>query len=98
MSKYSNDASQLPAQPNDIRSPVDEIDRHILEILAVEARIPNNALADRVGIAPSTCLTRVRALVERGVIRASTPTSARRRSGTPCRRLSLSVFTWMPGT
>jgi DNA-binding Lrp family transcriptional regulator len=35
----------------------------------VDARIPNNALADRVGIAPSTCLGRVRALVERGVIR-----------------------------
>jgi DNA-binding Lrp family transcriptional regulator len=48
---------------------VDETDLHILEVLAVEARIPNNALAERVGIAPSTCLTRVRALVERGVIR-----------------------------
>ena len=35
----------------------------------MEARIPNNALAERVGIAPSTCLGRVRALVASGVIR-----------------------------
>ncbi len=31
--------------------------------------MPNNALAERVGIAPSTCLGRVRGLRERGVIR-----------------------------
>ena len=31
--------------------------------------MPNNALAERAGIAPSTCLARVRALWERGVIR-----------------------------
>jgi DNA-binding Lrp family transcriptional regulator len=54
---------------NDVRPLIDETDRRILEVLAVEARIPNNALADRVGIAPSTCLGRVRALVERGVIK-----------------------------
>ena len=32
-------------------------------------RMPNNALAEAAGIAPSTCLGRVRSLVERGVIR-----------------------------
>lgn len=31
--------------------------------------MPNNALADAVGIAPSTCLGRIRALRESGVIR-----------------------------
>lgn len=31
--------------------------------------MPNNALAAAVGVAPSTCLARVRALRERGVIR-----------------------------
>ena len=41
----------------------------MLRVLAADARIPNNALAERVGIAPSTCLGRVRALRERGVIR-----------------------------
>ena len=48
---------------------LDDIDRHIVHELARDARIANNALADRVGIAPSTCLGRVRSLRERGVIR-----------------------------
>ncbi len=48
---------------------VDAIDLAILRELADDARIPNNALADRVGVAASTCLGRVRALRERGVIR-----------------------------
>ena len=38
-------------------------------MLADDARVPNNALAERVGVAPSTCLARVRALRERGIIR-----------------------------
>ena len=37
--------------------------------LSADARLPNNALADRVGVAASTCLGRVRALRERDVIR-----------------------------
>jgi DNA-binding Lrp family transcriptional regulator len=69
MSKYSEDATDGYLQSNDVRPLIDETDRRILEVLAVEARIPNNALADRVGIAPSTCLGRVRALVAGGVIR-----------------------------
>jgi DNA-binding Lrp family transcriptional regulator len=48
---------------------LDDIDRHIVRELARDARIANNALADRVGIAPSTCLGRVRSLRDRGVIR-----------------------------
>jgi DNA-binding Lrp family transcriptional regulator len=57
------------AGPKDLRPVPDEIDRRILTHLAVDARIPNNALAELVGIAPSTCLGRVRALRESGVIR-----------------------------
>src|SRR5215469_9168574 len=57
--------SGTPASPGDL----DEIDRHIVHELARDARLPNNALAERVGIAPSTCLGRVRSLRERGVIR-----------------------------
>ena len=45
------------------------MDRRLLSALAADARLPNNALAERVGIAPSTCLGRVRTLRERGVIR-----------------------------
>ncbi|SDG58730.1 Lrp/AsnC family transcriptional regulator [Pseudonocardia oroxyli] len=55
------------ASPNDVR--LDPVDRAILRELELDARIPNNALAERVGVAPSTCLTRVRSLRERGVIR-----------------------------
>jgi DNA-binding Lrp family transcriptional regulator len=56
-----------PGQPGP--GDLDDIDRHIVRELARDARIANNALADRVGIAPSTCLGRVRSLRERGVIR-----------------------------
>jgi DNA-binding Lrp family transcriptional regulator len=48
---------------------LDETDRAIVRELARDARLANNTLADRVGIAPSTCLGRVRALREQGVIR-----------------------------
>ncbi|MBG6096009.1 Lrp/AsnC family transcriptional regulator [Nocardioides luteus] len=51
------------------RPPLDDIDHILLEELSIDARIPNNALAAKAGIAPSTCLTRIRALRERGVIR-----------------------------
>lgn len=49
--------------------PLDDVDRAILRTLAADARTPNNALAERVGVAPSTCLMRVRRLQEAGVIR-----------------------------
>ena len=48
---------------------MDAIDRRILEILVENARISNARLAERVGIAPSTCLERVRGLRRRGVLR-----------------------------
>jgi DNA-binding Lrp family transcriptional regulator len=56
--------------PNDVQlPPIDETDRRLVALLAADARTPNNALAEAVGIAPSTCLGRVRNLRERGVIR-----------------------------
>ncbi len=69
MSEASARARGDRDRPNNLRPPLDEVDRRLLRALAADARIPNNALAARAGIAPSTCLTRVRALVERGVIR-----------------------------
>ncbi|MFC9766735.1 Lrp/AsnC family transcriptional regulator [Rhodococcus jostii] len=48
---------------------IDDVDRVLLDQLSRDARIPNNALAAVAGIAPSTCLGRVRSLVDRGVIR-----------------------------
>ena len=55
--------------PKDLQPEVDDVDRRLLAVLADDARIPNNALAEQVGIAASTCLGRVRALRARGVIR-----------------------------
>jgi DNA-binding Lrp family transcriptional regulator len=48
---------------------LDPVDAAIVRELAADARIANNILAARVGIAPSTCHGRVRSLFERGVIR-----------------------------
>ena len=56
------------ALPNDLR-PLDQLDQALVRELARDARVTNAALAERVGVAPSTCLTRVRSLVERGVLR-----------------------------
>ena len=56
-------------RPNIVRPPLDEVDRAIIDELSADARLPNNALAERVGIAASTCLGRVRALRQSGVIR-----------------------------
>ena len=58
------------ASPKKVRRDVglDATDRQILRILADDARTPNNALAEAVGLAPSTCLLRVRRLVDTGVI------------------------------
>ncbi|WP_369746022.1 Lrp/AsnC family transcriptional regulator [Paenarthrobacter sp. AMU7] len=55
------------AVPNRVR--LDETDRLILKELMADARIPNNVLASKAGIAPSTCLGRVRALRDAGIIR-----------------------------
>jgi Lrp/AsnC family leucine-responsive transcriptional regulator len=48
---------------------LDRYDRRILEILQEEGRISNQDLADRIGLSPSPCLRRVRALEESGLIR-----------------------------
>lgn len=47
---------------------LDRLDRQILDILQQEGRIANQDLADRVGLSPSPCLRRVRALEESGLI------------------------------
>jgi DNA-binding Lrp family transcriptional regulator len=47
---------------------MDAIDRQILAVLQVEGRISNQELADRVGLSPSPCLRRVKALEQAGVI------------------------------
>jgi len=47
---------------------LDRLDRRILQELQHDGRIANADLAEKVGLSPSTCLRRVRALEEVGVI------------------------------
>ena len=49
-------------------SPLDRYDRRILEELQQDGRLTNLELAERIGLSPSPCLRRVRALEESGVI------------------------------
>lgn len=51
---------------NDLKP--DRIDRHILEELQQDGGLTNQELAERVGLSPSPCLRRVKALEEAGVI------------------------------
>ena len=48
---------------------LDAIDHRILNEVQADGRITNQALAERVGLSPSPCLRRVRALEEAGVIK-----------------------------
>ena len=48
---------------------LDRFDRTILQLLQDDGRISNQDLADRIGLSPSPCLRRVRALEEAGVIK-----------------------------
>ena len=56
-----------PLPPQELR--LDATDRAILCALTEDARVSNKDLAERVGVAQSTCLARVRALRRHGVIR-----------------------------
>ncbi|MDA8901751.1 Lrp/AsnC family transcriptional regulator [Aquiluna sp.] len=60
------------AKSQDIQSKfdLDDLDREILAILGKNGRVSNADLAAEVGLAASTCLGRVRNLVESGVIRS----------------------------
>lgn len=54
---------------HDLRGGLDDVDQAILQLLTRDARTPNSTIAETVGIAPSTCLERIRRLRTRGVIR-----------------------------
>src|SRR5262245_19532749 len=62
--------TEAPGSPKNVRAAaLDDTDRRILTALHADARMPNSALADLVGIAASTCHGRVRRLQDLGVIR-----------------------------
>lgn len=50
----------------------DRIDRQIIDQLRRNGRIPNAQLAESVGLSPSACHSRVKALQRRGIIRGFT--------------------------
>lgn len=58
----------MPGMPPEPRPALDDVDRAILAALSEDARIPNSRLAERAGVAQSTCLARVRALRRAGVL------------------------------
>ena len=47
---------------------LDRYDRQILQVLQEDGRISNQDLADRIGLSPSPCLRRVRALEDAGIV------------------------------
>lgn len=51
-----------------IPTALDRHDKAILRVLQQEGRISNQELADRIGLSPSPCLRRVRALENSGII------------------------------
>ncbi len=64
---------------------LDKFDRKILEALQAEGRLSNLELAERIGLSPSPCLRRVRALEESGLI-------AGYRAVLDARKLGLSIM------
>lgn len=54
--------------PSKTSDAIDAIDRAILAVLQADGRIANVDLARRVGLSPSACLRRVKALEDGGVI------------------------------
>lgn len=60
---------------------MDRFDRKILAQLQKDADITNVELAERVGLTPSTCLRRVAALKDKGVIRRTVAVVDRERLG-----------------
>lgn len=57
------------AEAKNLRRPeLDQLDRALVRLLAANSRQTNQALAEALGIAPSTCLARLKALKSSGVI------------------------------
>lgn len=57
-------------EPKNVRYPeLDQIDLEILRLVGSNGRMTNAEIAEAVGVAPSTCLTRMRNLIQSGVIK-----------------------------
>lgn len=62
--------STVPRRTRPVRftTTLDAVDRRLLDQLQTDCSLTNQALAERAGISPATCLRRVRRLVKMGVI------------------------------
>lgn len=56
------------AQPKKLQPTLDAVDRRLLALLTENSRRTNQSLSDALGIAPSTCLSRLKSLKDSGVI------------------------------
>lgn len=63
-----------PTSSQDLRLSytLDDLDRRLLDLLRANARMTNQALSEILGVAPSTCLARMKTLQRAGVIRRFT--------------------------
>ena len=79
---------------------MDQLDAEIVRLLQADARQSNRELARALGVAPSTCLERVRSLTRRGVIEATQaaarPTSAGGRPATLYRYVARTLVVTNP--
>ena len=66
-----------------LRMKLDRFDRAILQVLQLDGRIANSALAERVNLSESASLRRVRALEEAGLIEGYTATLNQQKAGCP---------------
>jgi DNA-binding Lrp family transcriptional regulator len=64
MARNSNDIRR-----SDGETALDRVDCQLLRELQANARMSNKELAEKVGLAPSTCLERLRRLRERGILK-----------------------------
>ena len=62
---------------------LDKIDRAIIRELQINSRISNQELSEKVGLSPSPCLRRIRALEDSGVITGYTATIDEEAIGLP---------------
>lgn len=63
------ETTSTATEPNTLRAPaLDPTDARIVRLLADDGRMTNAELAGHLGVAPSTAHTRLRALIDRGVI------------------------------
>ena len=66
---------------------LDEVDQRLLGLLSKNSRRTNQSLSEALGLAPSTCLARLKALKESGVIKRFTVEVAPEAMGLPLQAL-----------